>query len=151
MGYGMGAAIGASLGSGKLSVLVTGDGCLGMNMNEIATAAAYKVPVVILLMNNSVLGMVRQWQKIFYSRRFSQTTLGRNIDYVSLAKSLGGEGILLDENDDVEKTLEKAFETAKKQSLPVLVDCRISPDENVLPMIKPGATYDTQINEMEEN
>ena len=102
-------------------------------------------------MNNSVLGMVRQWQKIFYSRRFSQTTLGRNIDYVSLAKSLGGEGILLDENDDVEKTLEKAFETAKKQSLPVLVDCRISPDENVLPMIKPGATYDTQINEMEEN
>lgn len=151
MGYGMGAAIGASLGSGKLSVLVTGDGCLGMNMNEIATAAAYKVPVVILLMNNSVLGMVRQWQKIFYSRRFSQTTLGRNIDYVSLAKSLGGEGILLDENDDVEKTLEKALETAKKQSLPVLVDCHISPDENVLPMIKPGATYDTQINEMEEN
>ena len=151
MGYGTGAAIGAAFGSKKLCVLVTGDGCIGMNMNEISTAAANNVPLVILLMDNKVLGMVRQWQKIFYSRRFSQTTLGRNIDYVSLAKSLGGEGILLDENDDVEKTLEKAFETAKKQSLPVLVDCRISPDENVLPMIKPGATYDTQINEMEEN
>ena len=151
MGYGMGAAIGAAIGSGKLAVLVTGDGCLGMNMNEISTAAANKLPVVILLMDNRVLGMVRQWQKLFYKRRFSQTNLERKIDYIKLAESLGAVGIMLGENDDIENTLEKAFNTACEKSVPVLVDCVISPDENVLPMIKPGATYDTQLDKMEEN
>lgn len=151
MGYGVGAAIGAAFGSGKLCVLVTGDGCIGMNMNEISTAAAERIPLVILLMDNRVLGMVRQWQKIFYSRRFSQTNLKRNIDYVKMAESLGARGLVLGENDDVEKTLTEAFKLAEKYSVPVLVDCKISPDENVLPMIKPGETYDAQIEKMEEN
>ena len=152
MGYGMGAAIGAALGTGKLSVLITGDGCLGMNMNEISTAAAYNVPMVILLMDNRVLGMVRQWQKIFYSCRFSQTDLGkRKIDFVKLAESLGAAGITVGENDDIESKLKQAFDEAEKNCRPVLVDCKISLDENVLPMIKPGMTYDTQLEKLEEN
>ena len=151
MGYGMGAAIGAAFGSKKTCVLITGDGCIGMNMNEICTAAANNVPLVILLMDNRVLGMVRQWQKIFYSRRFSQTNLNRNIDYVKLAESMGGRGMIIDDDSKIEKTLKEAFATAEKYSCPVLVDCKISSDENVLPMIKPGMTYDTQIEKMEEN
>lgn len=151
MGYGLGAAIGAAFGTGKLSVLITGDGCFGMNMNELMTAASENVPIVILLMNNGVLGMVRQWQKIFYSRRFSQTTLSRRIDYVKYAESVGAKGILLGMEDDVQATLSGAFAQAEAEHIPVLVDCRISPDENVLPMIKPGETYDMQIEKMEEN
>jgi len=151
MGYGMGAAIGAAFGSKKPCVLITGDGCLGMNMNEICTAATNNVPLVILLMDNRVLGMVRQWQKIFYSRRFSQTTLERNIDYVKLAESLGAAGMVIDRNDDAEKKLNEAFALAENESRPVLVDCKISADENVLPMIKPGETYEKQMHKMEEN
>ena len=151
MGYGMGAAIGAAYGSGKMSVLITGDGCFGMNMNELMTAVTCGVPMVILLMDNGVLGMVRQWQKIFYSRRFSQTNLLRKVDYAKYAESVGAKGMHLSESDDIAATLKKAFEIAQRESVPVLVDCHISPDENVLPMIKPGQTYDTQIEKMEEN
>jgi acetolactate synthase-1/2/3 large subunit len=151
MGYGLGAAIGASFGTGKLAVLVTGDGCFGMNMNELTTAVTRRVPLVILLMDNRVLGMVRQWQKIFYSRRFSQTNLDRKIDYVKLAESFGGIGLAIEREDEIESTLKTAFARAKEEQLPVLVDCRISSDENVLPMIKPGQTYDTQLDKMEEN
>ncbi len=151
MGYGMGAAIGAAFGTGKTPVLVTGDGCFGMNMNEMMTAVSRRVPMVILLMHNGVLGMVRQWQKVFYSHRFSQTNLNRKTDYVKFAESMGAIGMLLGEDKDIETTLAAAFERAEKESLPVLVDCIISPDENVLPMIKPGQTYDTQIEALEEN
>ncbi len=151
MGYGMGAAIGAAFGTGKTPVLVTGDGCFGMNMNEMMTAVSRRVPMVILLMHNGVLGMVRQWQKVFYSRRFSQTDLNRKTDYVKLAGSMGARGMTLGEGDDIESTLKRAFGAAIGESLPVLVDCIISPDENVLPMIKPGQTYDTQIEALEEN
>lgn len=150
MGYGLGAAIGAAFGSGKLCVLVTGDGCFGMNMNELMTAATQGAPLVILLMDNGVLGMVRQWQKIFYSRRFSQTNLERRIDYVALAESMGAKGMILDGEGNIDEVLSEAFAYAQKNCLPVLVDCKISPDENVLPMIKPGSTYDTQMEKMEE-
>jgi acetolactate synthase-1/2/3 large subunit len=150
MGYGMGAAIGASFGTGKLSVLVTGDGCFNMNMNELSTAVTEGVPMVILLMNNHVLGMVRQWQKIFYERRFSQTTLNKKTDYVKFAESFGAKGIAIDSENVIEERLKEAFDYALKNSSPVLVDCHISCDENVLPMIKPGATYDTQLNKMED-
>lgn len=151
MGYGMGAAIGAAFGTGKPSVLVTGDGCFNMNLNELSTAVTQGVPLVILLMNNGVLGMVRQWQKIFYGRRFSQTTLQKKTDYIKFAESFGAKGVLLGEGDDIEAKLEEAFSYAVKNCSPVLVDCRISPDDNVLPMIKPGGTYDNQIDKMEEN
>lgn len=150
MGYGMGAAIGAAFGTGKLCVLVTGDGCFNMNLNELSTAVTQGVPLVILLMNNGVLGMVRQWQKIFYGRRFSQTTLQKKTDYVKFAESFGAKGILLGENDDVHAKLKEAFDYARDNAAPVLVDCRISGDDNVLPMVKPGATYDTQLNDMED-
>lgn len=149
MGYGLGAAIGAAFGSGKPCVLVTGDGCFNMNLNELSTAVTQGVPLVILLMNNGVLGMVRQWQKIFYSNRFSQTTLQKKTDYVKFAESFGAKGVLLAEGDDVQKTLEEAFDYAIKNCTPVLVNCLISPDDNVFPMIKPGATYDTQIDKLE--
>ena len=150
MGYGMGAAIGAAFGSGKPCVLVTGDGCFNMNLNELSTAVTEGVPLVILLMNNGVLGMVRQWQKIFYDRRFSQTTLKKKTDYIKFAESFGAKGILLDKNDDVESKLKEAFDYAVKNCSPVLVDCRISGDDNVLPMIKPGAAYETQLRKMED-
>jgi acetolactate synthase-1/2/3 large subunit len=151
MGYGMGAAIGAAFGTGKLSVLVTGDGCFNMNMNELSTAVTNGVPMVILLMNNGVLGMVRQWQKIFYGRRFSQTTLNKKTDYVKFAESFGAKGVVIDSEKVIEERLKEAFDYAEKNCSPVLVDCRISCDENVLPMIKPGMTYDTQLEKMEEN
>ena len=150
MGYGMGAAIGAAFGTGKLSVLVTGDGCFNMNLNELSTAVTENVPLVILLMNNGVLGMVRQWQKIFYNRRFSQTTLRKKTDYIKFAESFGAKGILLDTGDDAEEKIKEAIEYAVKNSSPVLVDCRISGDDNVLPMIKPGAAYETQLKKMED-
>ena len=151
MGYGLGAAIGAAFGSGKPCVLVTGDGCFNMNLNELSTAVTQGIPLVILLMNNGVLGMVRQWQKIFYARRFSQTTLQKKTDYIKFAESFGAKGVLLGENDDVKAKLEEAFDYAIKNCSPVVVDCHISPDDNVLPMIKPGATYETQMAKMEEN
>jgi acetolactate synthase-1/2/3 large subunit len=150
MGYGMGAAIGASFGAGKMSILVTGDGCFNMNLNELSTAVTEGVPMVILLMNNGVLGMVRQWQKIFYGRRFSQTTLHKKTDYVKFAESFGAKGIVIDNEKVIDERLKEAFDYATKNCTPVLVDCRISCDENVLPMIKPGMTYDTQLEEMEE-
>lgn len=150
MGYGMGAAIGAAFGSGKLCVLVTGDGCFNMNLNELSTAVTEGVPLVILLMNNGVLGMVRQWQKIFYGKRFSQTTLKKKTDYIKFAESFGAKGILLGEKDDVESKLNEAFGYAGKNRSPVVVDCRIPGDDNVLPMIKPGAAYETQLRKMED-
>ncbi|MCD8294781.1 MAG: biosynthetic-type acetolactate synthase large subunit [Clostridia bacterium] len=150
MGYSMGAGIGAAFGSGKMSVVVIGDGCFGMNMNELMTAATQGVPMVVLLINNGVLGMVRQWQKIFYENRFSQTTITREkADYVTIAEGMGAKGMRLGLGDDIETVLRAAFKYAKENSMPVLVDCEISPDDNVLPMIKPGMTYDTQMTSMD--
>ncbi len=150
MGYSMGAAIGASMGTGKLCTVVVGDGSFNMNMNELSTAVTYGVPLVILLMNNSVLGMVRQWQKIFYGRRFSQTTLNKKTDYVKFAESFGAKGLRISDESEIESVLNEAYSYAEKNCAPVLVDCKISCDENVLPMIKPGQTYDTQLNKMED-
>ncbi len=151
MGYSMGAAIGAYFGTGKVCTVVVGDGCFNMNMNELSTAVTQGVPLVILLMNNSVLGMVRQWQKIFYARRFSQTTLNKKTDYVKFAESFGAKGLRIQSEDEIESVLKEAYAYAQKNSAPVLIDCHISCDENVLPMIKPGQTYDTQLERMEEN
>lgn len=151
MGYSMGAAIGAFFGTGKPVTVVVGDGCFNMNCNEFSTAVTEGVPLVILLMNNGVLGMVRQWQKIFYGRRFSQTTLRKRTDYVKLAESFGAKGLAIVNEGDIAEVLGEAYAYARENCAPVLVDCRISADENVLPMIKPGAAYDTQLEKMEEN
>lgn len=146
MGYGMGAAMGMCYGSGmKKTILVTGDGSFNMNMNELSTMVTNNLPIVILLMNNSVLGMVRQWQKIFYERRFSQTTLQKKTDYVKFAESFGATGLTIASEEDIVPVLKQALAAEG----PVLVDCKISPDDNALPMIKPGQTYETQIDTME--
>ena len=145
MGFGMGAAIGAQTAyPDKRVVLVTGDGSFHMNLNELVTMKSYDLPVVILVMNNTVLGMVRQWQKLFYGNRFSQTDPHRATDFVALANAFGIDGMRINTKEDIKPVLEKAFALNK----PVLVDCRISPDQNVLPMIPPGKTVNEIITEM---
>ncbi len=146
MGFGMGAAIGAACATGKHILLVTGDGSFNMNLNELSTAVSRGLPITILLMNNRALGMVRQWQKLFYDNRFSQTVVEKKTDYVKFAESFGATGLCIRKEKDIVPVLKKAFSIPA----PVLVDCRISEDENVLPMIKPGATYDTIITKWEE-
>lgn len=145
MGFGMGAAIGAqSAFPDKRVILFTGDGSFHMNLNELVTMKSYNLPVVVIVMNNSVLGMVRQWQKLFYGNRFSQTNPKRATDFVALAKSFGVEGMTINTADEIKPVLKKAFAL----NAPVVVDCKISPDENVLPMIPPGKTVDDMITEM---
>ena len=146
MGYGMGAAIGAQTANpDKRVVLFTGDGSFHMNLNETVTLKSYNLPIMVVVMNNSVLGMVRQWQKLFYGHRFSQTDPHRATDFVELAKAFGIDGMRVHNDSEVESVLEKAFNLKK----PVIVDCVLSPDENVLPMIPPGKTVDDMITEME--
>lgn len=146
MGYGLGAAIGAAFGSHKHVILVTGDGCFNMNLNELSTAVTENLPITILLMNNRALGMVRQWQKLFYNNRFSQTDIRKKTDYVKFAESFGAKGMKIEKEEDIMPVLKEALATPS----PVVVDCRISNDENVLPMIRPGATYDTIITDWED-
>lgn len=146
MGYGLGASVGAqSARPDRRVVLVTGDGSFHMNLNELVTLASYELPVMVVVMNNQVLGMVRQWQKLFYGRRFSQTDPRRKTDFAALAKAFGIEGRTIAEDGQVEKALKEAFDLKK----PVVVDCRISPDDNVLPMIPPGGTVDQMITQMD--
>ncbi len=146
MGYGLGAAIGAAKATGKHVILVTGDGCFNMNLNELSTAVTQDLPITILLMNNHALGMVRQWQKLFYGHRFSQTDVRKKTDYVKFAESFGAKGLRISNEKEVDNILKEAFSTPS----PVVVDCQIGNDENVLPMIKPGQTYDTIMTEWEE-
>ena len=138
MGFGMGAAIGASIALGERAVLVTGDGSFGMCLNELATAVSYKVPLVILLLNNGVLGMVRQWQTLFFDRHYSNTVLDRKTDFVKLAKAFGADGERVTTPEELDKALNTAFNTDG----PYLVECMIDKDEFVLPMLPPGGSMD---------
>lgn len=148
MGYGLGAAIGGQFGCpGRQVVLVSGDGSFHMNLNELTTLASYNLPIVVLVMNNQVLGMVRQWQKVFYGRRFSATDPHRKTDLVKLAEAFGCTGMRIEKAGDIEPVLKAALAAGG----PVVVDCRISPDVNVLPMIPPGGTVEDILLEMEEN
>lgn len=145
MGFGMGAAIGAQVSHPDRRVfLFTGDGSFHMNLNELVTMKSYNLPVVVLVMNNSVLGMVRQWQKLFYGSRFSQTDPHRATDFVRLANAFGIEGMRITKSDEIMPVLQQAMAL----HAPVVVDCRISPDENVLPMIPPGKTVNEIVTEM---
>ena len=146
MGFGLGAAIGAAVGTGERSVLVTGDGSFGMCLNELTTAATYNVPVVILLMNNGVLGMVRQWQTLFFNKHYSNTILDRKTDFVALARAFGADG----EAVDTVAALDKAFEHAFSCDGPYVIDCRIDKDEFVLPMLPPGGSMDDIIMKVGE-
>ena len=138
MGFGVGAAIGAYVATKDPVVLITGDGSFGMNLNELATAVTYKIPVVIVLMNNGVLGMVRQWQTLFFGQRYSQTVLSRKTDFVALAKAFGADGYLA----ETEVEFKKAFTAAVKANKPAVIDVRIDKDELVLPMLPPGGAID---------
>lgn len=137
MGYGLGAAIGSKVGNpDRVVVNIAGDGSFYMNMSELSTLAKYRLPVIELVLNNSVLGMVRQWQKLFYNGHFSQTTLEKPTDFDTLAKAFGIEGITITKKSEVIPALEKAIKSNK----PTLINCIIDKDLNVLPMVPAGAS-----------
>ena len=138
MGFGLGAAIGAATATGKKTILVTGDGSFGMNLNELATSVTNQTPVVVFIMNNGVLGMVRQWQTLFFDKHYSNTTLERKTDFVKLAEAFGMPGYRAMNMAELKEVLPKAF--AEKG--PVLVDCAIDCDAFVLPMLPPGGCID---------
>jgi acetolactate synthase-1/2/3 large subunit len=144
MGFGLGAAMGAYVATKDPTVLITGDGSFGMNLNELATAVTYKLPIVIVLMNNGVLGMVRQWQTLFFGKRYSNTVLDRKTDFVALAKAFGAEGVLA----ETPVEFKKAFQAALKAGKPTVIDVRIDKDEFVLPMLPPGGAIDDIITKV---
>lgn len=138
MGFGLGAAIGAAFGTGERSVLITGDGSFGMCLNELATAVSQNVPLVILMLNNGVLGMVRQWQTLFFDKHYSNTVLDRKTDFVALSRAFGADGARADTPEELEAALKAAFSANGTY----LIDCRIDKDEFVLPMLPPGGSMD---------
>ena len=140
MGFGLGAAIGAKTGRPDKTVInIAGDGCFRMNMNELATAARFNTHVIEVVINNHVLGMVRQWQTLFYGKRYSNTVLNDNVDFVKVSEGLGATAIRV-------KTVEeftKALKTAIKGKGPYVIDCQIESDDKVWPMVAPGASIET--------
>ena len=143
MGFGLGAAIGAQIAAaekkpGEHGVLITGDGSFGMCLNELATAVHEQIPLVIVLMNNGVLGMVRQWQTLFFDKHYSNTALDRQTDFVALAQAFGAQGVRATDLAQLDAALEQAF--AGKG--PFLIECLIDKDEFVLPMLPPGGSMD---------
>ncbi len=136
MGYGLGAAIGAQVANpGKQVINIAGDGCFRMNMNEIATAVREKLPLIEVIVNNHVLGMVRQWQDLFYEKRYSATVLDDGVDFVKLAEAMGAAGYRATTREEFSLALQKALEA----KTPVLIDCIIDCDDKVWPMVAPGA------------
>ena len=140
MGYGLGAAIGAQVANpGKQVINIAGDGCFRMNMNEIATAVRQKLPLIEVIVNNHVLGMVRQWQDLFYEKRYSATVLDDGVDYVKLAEAMGATGY----RDTTRETFNEALKAALAAKTPVVIDCVIGCDDKVWPMVAPGADIST--------
>lgn len=138
MGFGLGAAIGAAFGTRERSVLITGDGSFGMCLQELATAVTYNIPIVILILNNGVLGMVRQWQTLFFNKHYSNTVLNRKTDFPAFARSFGADGETVCTPEELDAALTRAFDAEG----PYIVDCRIDKDELVLPMLPPGGSMD---------
>ena len=137
MGFGYGASVGAKTAfPGRTVMHITSDGCFHMNMNELCTAVTYKLPIISVVLNNSVLGMVRQWQTLFYGERYSCTTLDRETDYVKLAEAFGGVGYRCTTLEELNAALDKAVKSDK----PVVIDAVIDRNEMVLPMIPAGKT-----------
>ena len=144
MGYGLGAALGAkSVREDKVVVNIAGDGCFRMNMNEIATAVRHNIPVIQVVINNHVLGMVRQWQNLFYGQRYSATVLNDAVDFVKLAEAMGAEGI----RATTQEEFKSAFEKAMNLGRPVVIDCQIDSDDKVWPMVAPGAAISEAFDE----
>ena len=136
MGYGLGACIGAKCGRPeKICINIGGDGCFRMNMNELATASRYQIPIIQVVINNHVLGMVRQWQTLFYEKRYSQTVLDDGVDFCMVAKGLGCEAFRVTTKEEFDEAIRKAIELKK----PVVLDCVIGEDDKVFPMVPAGA------------
>lgn len=144
MGYGLGASLGAKMGCpDKTVVNIAGDGCFRMNMNEIATAARYQIPVIEVVINNHVLGMVRQWQNLFYGQRYSATVLNDGVDFAKVAEAMGAVGIRVATQEE----FREAFAKALRSDQPVLIDCQIDSDDKVWPMVAPGAAISDAFDE----
>ena len=136
MGYGLGASLGAKIAKkDKVVVNIAGDGCFRMNMNEIATAARYNIPIIQVVINNHVLGMVRQWQTLFYNERYSNTILNDNVNFEMLAKAMGAEGKTVTTIEEFEAAFKEALELGR----PIVIDCQIDKDDKVWPMVPAGA------------
>jgi len=144
MGFGMGAAIGAAVATGRQTVLFTGDGSFGMNLNELATAVTNGLPLVVVIMNNGVLGMVRQWQSLFFNKHYSNTTLSRKTDFVKLAEAFGAQGIRCSTAEELRAACAKAFSDGGT----FVIDCAVDCNEFVLPMLPPGGSIDNIITEI---
>ena len=137
MGYGLGACIGAKLGrKDKIVINIAGDGCFRMNMNEVATATRYNIPIIEIIVNNHVLGMVRQWQTLYYGQRYSYTVLEDQVDYVKVAEGLGAKAYRVETKEDFDAALKDAI----AMNIPCVLDCHIEKDDKVFPMVSPGAS-----------
>lgn len=148
MGYGLGACIGAQVGMpDKICINIAGDGCFRMNMNELATAARYQIPIIEVVINNHVLGMVRQWQTLFYGKRYSQTVLNDGVDFCMVARGLGCEAIRVTKKEEVADAIQGAIDRKK----PVLIECIIPEDDKVFPMVPAGAPISEVFDEADLN
>ena len=144
MGYGLGAALGAKMGcKDKVVINIAGDGCFRMNMNEIATATRYNIPVIQVVLNNHVLGMVRQWQTLFYGKRYSHTVLNDAVDFVKVAEGMGAKAYRVTSKDEFMPVLKEAIGL----NIPVVIDCQIHCDDKVFPMVSPGAPIQDAFDE----
>ncbi len=144
MGYGLGASLGAKTGCpDKIVVNIAGDGCFRMNMNEIATAVRHNIPIIQIVVNNHVLGMVRQWQNLFYGQRYSATVLNDAVDFVKLAEAMGAIGIRATTREEFREAFAKALTLGK----PIVIDCQIDSDDKVWPMVAPGASIEEAFDE----
>lgn len=145
MGYGLGASIGAKMGcKDKIVINVAGDGCFRMNMNEIATATRYNIPIIEVIINNHVLGMVRQWQTLYYGERYSYTVLNDSVDYVKVAEAMGAKAFRVTSKEEFEPALRQAIQL----NIPCLIDCQIEKDDKVFPMVSPGASLSDTFDEI---
>ena len=136
MGYGLGACIGAKMGKpDKVCINIAGDGCFRMNMNELATASRYQIPIIQVVINNHVLGMVRQWQTLFYGQRYSQTILEDKVDFCKVSEGLGCKAIRVTKKEEVAGAIAEAVAA----QAPVVIECVIPKDDKVFPMVSPGA------------
>ena len=144
MGYGLGASLGAKMGCKDKTVFnIAGDGCFRMNMNEIATATRYNIPVIQVVINNHALGMVRQWQTLFYGKRYSHTVLNDSVDFVKVAEAMGAKAYLVTKREELEPVLKEAMEL----NIPVVIECQIHCDDKVFPMVSPGAPIQDAFDE----
>ena len=147
MGYGLGACIGAQVGQpDKICINIAGDGCFRMNMNELATASRYNIPIIQVVINNHVLGMVRQWQTLFYGKRYSQTVLNDKVDFCKVAEALGCAAIRVTKKEEVDD----AIKTAIAANEPVVIEVIIDHDDKVWPMVAPGAPIEEAFDEKDQ-